>query len=202
MNKLQASQHQPTKRKVNLESKKPVPQPESIIKAYRDLTDLNQLMSSKPDHFWCCTHLADLPLGDQSPDPRYCKRCYTFLMAEYKNRNCWWVPVKGAKNKTPPQVLAQGALIMSTSKCKNSTVDTINPTPPANDVKILNIDCSDGRGRKPQSLPIELIKQYSLDGMGSKAIATKLKNQGLSVSYKTVQRRLKKEDVIRTYETR
>jgi hypothetical protein len=59
-------------------------------------------------------------------------------------------------------------------------VDKINPTPP------------DGRGRKLQPLPIERIRQPAFNGMGSKGIARELAEDGIAVSYKTIQRRLKK----------
>jgi hypothetical protein len=107
-------------------------------------------------------------------------------MAEYRDmvsvrgkRKPWWEPVNGTSHKTTRQVQEQGALIMSTLNDKKSEVDKINLTP------------RDGRGRKPQPLPVERIKQLALDGMGSKAIAHQLQTEGIAVSYKTVQRRLR-----------
>lgn len=53
------------------------------------------------------------------------------------------------------------------------------------------------RGRpttyKKQKLPEELIKQLGREGMGSKVIASKLKKQGIDVSYRTVHRVLSGE---------
>ena len=47
------------------------------------------------------------------------------------------------------------------------------------------------RGPKHRSLPDDLIEQLAGEGMGSKAIAAKLKGEsGIEVSYKTIQRRL------------
>jgi hypothetical protein len=144
------------------------------------------MVVSKPEMFWCYTHLQNLPLNEQSPDPRYCNACHGILMAEYRDmvttrgkRKLWWVPVDSTGTETTPQVHGQGALIMSTVNGNKTEVDIINPTPNR-----------DGRGRKRQPLPVGRIKQLAFDGMGSKAIATKLQGEGYSVSYKTVQRRL------------
>lgn len=95
-------------------------------------------------------------------------------------RKPWWTLVNSSSHKKTPQVQEQGALIMSTVNDKKTEVDKINSTPHR-----------DRRGRKPQPLPVERIKQLAFDGMGSKEIATKLKGEGCSVSYKTVQRRLR-----------
>jgi len=50
------------------------------------------------------------------------------------------------------------------------------------------------RGPKHKDLPIELIEQLAKEGMGSKAIATKLKaERDVKVSYRTIQRVLSGE---------
>jgi RNase P subunit RPR2 len=64
---------------------------------YRDLSDLDHLISSKAGYFWCYTHLADLPLKEQSPDPRYCRQCYAILQkagkeAKRSRNKIWWWP--------------------------------------------------------------------------------------------------------------
>ena len=47
------------------------------------------------------------------------------------------------------------------------------------------------RGPKHKALPHELITQWAGEGMGSKAIASKLNSElSIKVSYKTVQRTL------------
>ncbi|MFC1906958.1 hypothetical protein ACFLW8_02620 [Chloroflexota bacterium] len=43
---------------------------------------------------------------------------------------------------------------------------------------------------KKRALPEDLIKQWASEGEGSKAIVTRLKSQGIAVSYKTIQRLL------------
>ena len=64
---------------------------------YRDLSDLDHLITSKAGYFWCYTHLADLPRKEQSPDLRYYRQCYAILKNEGKetrrSRNkIWWWP--------------------------------------------------------------------------------------------------------------
>ena len=63
---------------------------------------------------------------------------------------------------------------------KKSEVDIIQP---AVTVRTLR-----KRGPKPKALPEELIIQWAGEGMGSKAIAARLKGEGIEVSYKTIQR--------------
>lgn len=77
-------------------------------------------------------------------------------------------------------------LNMSTLNGRNSKVDIIQP---------LVAKVTRGkRGPKHKALPHELIKQWAGEGMGSKAIATKLRTeQGITVSYKTIQRVLSGE---------
>ena len=63
---------------------------------YRDLSDLEHLITSKAGYFWCYIHLADLLRKEQSPDPRYCRHCYAILQKEgkeirrSKNKIWWW----------------------------------------------------------------------------------------------------------------
>ena len=75
---------------------------------------------------------------------------------------------------------------MSTSDDKKTTVDIIKPSV----AKVTR----GKRGPKHRDLPGDLIKQLAGEGMGSKAIATQLKKeQGINVSYKTIQRVLSGE---------
>lgn len=154
------------------------------IEHYRDLSDIIRLVASKPGMFWCYTHLADLPLSEQSLDPRYCRRCYKVLSQEASDmkssgirRKPWWI-LKATGEKTV-KVVEQPSQIMSTSNAIKNTVDIIPLTVPTR------------RGPKNHVLPDERIIQLAFSGMGSKAIATKLQSEGCSVSYKTVQRRLR-----------
>jgi hypothetical protein len=146
---------------------KPQPVREEVY--YRDLADLDHLIASKSEMFWCYTHLQDLPIGEQSSDPRYCNLCYGILMAEYREmvstrgkRRFWWAPANDSSHKKTTRVLGQGVLIMSTLNNKTIEVDKINLT------------LRDGRGRNLKALPVDRIKQLYLKGIGSKAIAAKL----------------------------
>jgi hypothetical protein len=150
-------------------------------------------------HFWCWGHLGAVPIGEKSPDPRYCKFCFDFLNDEVKilkearhfRKGAAWVPKasKGQSKKAPDD--AQGgdkpshgtsshAQNMSTVNRAKNTVDIIKPPPPIRTVG--------KRGPKHIDLPEEMIKQLAHNGMGSKAIATRLRVQGIEVSYKTIQR--------------
>jgi hypothetical protein len=75
------------------------PQLLPAIEHYRDLTNQDNLIASRPETFWCYTHLADLPLSEQSPDPRYCNACNAVLTRDREDsrasgnfRRPWWVP--------------------------------------------------------------------------------------------------------------
>lgn len=119
-------------------------------------------------------------------DIRYCLECQRLVEYEYslladKSHSKRYKPVKPEANfkaiESPNVDMGTGKenSILSTSNEKLAKVDKIKPSPTT-------------RGRKKKGLPEELIKQLQGKGMGSKAIATKLKEQGIDVSYKTVQR--------------
>ena len=75
---------------------------------------------------------------------------------------------------------------MSTLESTKNTVDIISPSARSR--------ANSGRGRRHKALPVELITQWAGEGMGSKAIASKLSNElGIKVSYKTIQRLLSGE---------
>ena len=61
------------------------------------------------------------------------------------------------------------------------------------------------RGPKHRRLPADLIRQLAAEGMGSKAIAARLKAEpGVKVSYKTIQRIIsgeRKQLALPIYET-
>jgi len=71
---------------------------------------------------------------------------------------------------------------MSTVRSKKTEVDIIRPVTP----KVTRAK----RGPKITELPDDLIRQWASEGVGSKAISTRLKAKGFFVSYKTIQRRL------------
>ncbi|MFC1981082.1 hypothetical protein ACFLVN_02430 [Chloroflexota bacterium] len=146
-------------------------------------------------HFYCYACLTARPIDDISPDERYCQGCCEFLLKEAsldKNpKKAQWVPDIPSQTGSRKLVEAKSdALndggymevpprIMSTSDEENITVDIIKPS-------------ITKRGRKPMELPLEFIAQLYQEGLGSKAIATRLsKEQGIRISYKTIQRLLK-----------
>jgi hypothetical protein len=93
-----------------------------------------------------------------------------------------WEPINNTKTgkKEPSTIPSPTGDNLSTLKDKKSEVDKLPSRPPKEKL-----------GRKPVDLPDDLIRELASRGMGSKAITTELKNQGYSISYKTIQRRLK-----------
>ena len=102
------------------------PKPQSLlgIEHYRDLTNLGSLIASSPETFWCYIHLAEMPLFEQSPDPRYCKACNAVLNRDREDSRAsgnfkrpWWVPQNGKrKGKDSVVVEIQGPQKMSAQK--------------------------------------------------------------------------------------
>lgn len=121
-------------------------------------------------------------------DTRYCLECQPIIEYEYslladKSHAKRYKPEANFKAIEPPSVqMGKGEenAIKSTSNEKTARVDIIQATTPQ-------------RGRKKRELPEEIIKQLQGEGLGSKAIATKLKEQGVIVSYKTIQRLLARQ---------
>jgi len=132
--------------------------------------------------FFCQACVVGKPLDDISPDPRYCQGCYDVLVAEadmivgHVKKD--WAPLTAEKTDTSIQGYGGGNL--STVKAKNSKVDKLPSRPPK--VK---------PGPKTLDLPDDLIGELAALGVGSKAISRELAKQGISVSYKTIQRRLR-----------
>ena len=138
--------------------------------------------------FFCESCLVGRVADDISPDPRYCKGCYEVLLKEVEvlsvTKRPAWIPkpqkpekVGDERHQMPPH----GQEIMSTLESKRSEVDTIKPA----------VMTKGKRGPKHKSLPRDLLKKLEGEGMGSKAMAAKLKDDfGIRVSYKTIQRRL------------
>ena len=79
---------------------------------------------------------------------------------------------------------------MSTLDSEKSEVDIIQPPTPSR--TIMRTDSK--RGPKHKPLPQEMIIEWASEDMGSKAIATRLREeQGITVSYKTIQRVLARQ---------
>ena len=151
------------------------------------------------DTFWCKTHLEGLPISKRSPDNRYCLDCYRLLLEEAKlvspkQGKPDWIPnpikypvVKATELKSTPQKVAgvsqHDTLIKHTLNQEKSEVCIIpTETPKRNNIK---------RGRKHIELPDDLIIHWADEGMGSKAITSRLKHEyGIKVHYSTIQRRI------------
>lgn len=108
----------------------PRPSSTPAIEHYRPLGDLTQLVPSKPGHFWCYTHLADLPLEKQSPDPRYCQQCFEILVKEAKDTGrskgrVWWVPVARGSGASGVGGVADGVTQVYPSKDSPPPVVTL-----------------------------------------------------------------------------
>ena len=139
--------------------------------------------------FWCYTHLADFSFKKQSPDPRYCQECYAVLLHEVDDMKSsgnhhkpWWIPK--TSNEKNVQAVEQLAPNMSTVNSQNITVDILDPPMPVRPIV--------HPGPKSMALPLDRIVKLAADGMGSKLITRQLNADGIEVSYKTIQRLLKK----------
>jgi len=163
-----------------------------------DIRRDNELIAAGA-HFWCEAHRTAQPLEKQSPDPRYCQDCFDFFMTyevpilSPKAGRPKWVPVPapGANEteKTLRGVVEYVGGNMSTVNGKKITVDILQPT--AQKTTLGNE--SRKTGPKSTKLPEDLIRQWASDGMGSKAIAARLKDEcRFEISYKTIQRRLQR----------
>lgn len=140
----------------------------------------------KAGGFFCHACVVGKPASGQSPDPRYCQSCYDLLMGEASllpsNKRPKWIPKAEKEQEKPIQVVDDVVLNMSPINSEKNKVDIINPVTP----KVTRSK----RGPKFTELPDDLIRQWASEGMGSKAISTRLKAEGYDVSYKTIQRRL------------
>ena len=155
---------------------------------FQDLRGGN-IIASKPGMFWCYTHLQDLPLEKQSSDPRDCQQCFELLVHETADMKSsenhhkpWWIP-KGTNEKNV-QIAEQLTPNMSTLNGKKTAVGKLDPPVPIRPIV--------HPGPKNKELPMDLIKQLVSESQGSKMIAKRLTSDGISVSYKTIQRLLKK----------
>lgn len=141
-------------------------------------------------HFLCNACLVHRPKENLSLDGRYCRECYDFLEEEASQdtsrRKVGWKPsvLRESLEKTVQAVVGVRGIV-STLTEEETTVDLIRPSVVVGK-----------RGRKHRDLPHDLIRQWESEDMGSKSIATRLKaEQGIVVSYKTIQRVLSGERV-------
>ena len=150
------------------------------IEHYRLLSNLDHLIASTPETFWCYVHLADMPLSEQSLDPRYCKACNAALTRDREDsrvsgnfRKPWWVPQNGKrKGKDSVVVEIQGSQTIFAQKGLLPISDNIAPTLDGSKDK----DSENGiihhrhreTTRRLHHLPIKRNKQLAFDGLGMK----------------------------------
>ena len=151
------------------------------------------LETAKNGGFWCNACIIGKPQTEASPDPRYCHGCYEVLSEEARIDKSWrkadWKPSVSANatslvtSETGGRKDAIGAGghtgILSTLKGDKNTVDKIRPR-------------ETNRGRKRIDLPESIIFSLADESMGSKAIATRLKEQGIFANYRTIARVLER----------
>lgn len=160
---------------------------------YFDIKRDNELIASG-SHFFCEACVIAWPLVEQSPDPRYCLACYKVLMDEASllpsAKRPAWIPKspKIGQQKTIP-VPGDVVLNKATIKGENSKVAIIQPETP----KVIR---DNKRGPKHKDLPLEQIIEWQAQGLGSKAIATKLNDQGIEVGFRTIARILSGQRVL------
>jgi len=103
--------------------------------------------------------------------------CQPLIEEDYEQRKEAYIPVTDA--------IPVSDIVPYTEKAKTKLSTLNSPS--------LTVDNFRPRGRpttyKKRPLPDEKIKQLHKEGMGTKAIATRLKKeQGIPISYKTIQR--------------
>jgi len=123
-------------------------------------------------------------------DTRYCLTCQPFLETEYGQNRQRYTPIP-CNRQNPPEDTPHSADIQVPTGEQETKMSTLNSPSP-------KVDIFRPRGRpktyKKCVLPDDKIKQLHEDGMGAKAIATRLKTEeGIDVSYKTIQRVLSGE---------
>lgn len=164
--------------------------------------------------FFCHACLEDKPVTEASPDPRYCQGCYDFLVKEaemlLEGKHPAWIPkpqkapVGGGEishdaPEKPSDGMFKGDTIPDNGKTLSIDMSTLGSKKNEAAVNKPQASPRTASRRRPRhkALPHALIKQWADEGMGSKAIATKLKRElGIKVSYKTVQRVLSSERLI------
>jgi hypothetical protein len=139
--------------------------------------------------FFCEACLVGKAASEASPDPRYCQRCYDFLLKEAEvlsesgsTRRPGWIPKpqKAQENQCP--IPSPGASIMATVESPKIKVAIITPRDATRTII--------KRGPKHRvDLPVEFILKWAGEGMGSKKITAKLKAEyDITVGFRTIAR--------------
>ena len=126
------------------------------------------------DLFFCAACLVDKPLSEQSSDPRYCLGCHEYMKKELAN----------LQNSTDSLLNEDITLRKAGTKMKMGKDAQGILSQPRNAVQ----GFSKRKGRRSKLLPMELIKQLTIEGSSSRDIVKRLKERGIEISYRTVQR--------------
>ncbi len=131
--------------------------------------------------FFCCACLVGKPAAEVSSDGHYCQGCFDFLTAEAarlpERKRPAWVPRAGRapipayrdrQDGDAFMAIPSGGGIPSCQKWGGGKV-----------------------GRPTLNLPIDRILELAGQGLGSRAIASRLKDEGHKVSFRTIARVLK-----------
>ncbi len=134
--------------------------------------DLEQIATG--DYFWCSGHLSAVPIAERSDDTRYCQRCFKSLsddaaLLSHSKRPSWVPRCDKAETSTVKEQACDTAIPVVFQPAQFVTT----PTPSTKsdiDAKIAALDAAGLKGR---------------------AVAAKLAEEGIFVSYRTVYRRQK-----------
>lgn len=135
---------------------------------------------------FCVACLVGRSSAEQSPDPRYCKGCYGFLLEEAAlltgTTRPRWIPRRQESGKNLIPVSGDGYTNMAHSKATENRVRH-------------NYTVGQKRGPKPKELPEQRIEKLYQEGkgMGAERISKLLKVEGIDVSSRTVLRLLRGE---------
>jgi hypothetical protein len=134
-------------------------------------------------HFWCETHLAAVPVTEQSADPRYCRDCYDFLchelelMMEHRTtKRPAWIP--------DPLPEALRAVLLPTAGGQKACDTGMTLSTGMSQT----VTCENGAQHGLDDAILGLAGQ----SLGCRAIADELCRQGYSITYRSVARHLKK----------
>ncbi len=136
-------------------------------------------------HFWCKACQVARPLSEKSPDPRYCQGCYELLLKETEleggRRAGEWRPKKG--KRLADSCTGSILTIDNSASSNNAGCDTV-----AHEVLHGAQGVTD--------LVTDRIKVLVGRGMSCRAIEKELLKDNITVSYRTIARRLKGQGVL------
>jgi hypothetical protein len=134
--------------------------------------------------FWCKSCVVARPLAEKSPDDRYCQRCFDVLLkeAELEGRRAGdWRPQKGKRAAEP----STDSLLTADEDVSrdNAGCDTVT-----------HKELVGGNG--VTDLLTDRIRVLAGQGMSCRAIEVELAKEKVTVSYRTIARRLKGQGVL------